>query len=46
MTAKRGLYANINARHEAGLPPKKPKDKGYPAAKAFRQSARTAKKRG
>jgi len=39
-----GLYANINARREAGLPPKKPGQKGYPTAKAFRQSAKTARK--
>ncbi len=41
---KKGLYANINARRKAGLPPKKPGQKGYPTAKAFRESAKTAKK--
>ena len=41
---KKGLYANINARRKAGLPPKKPGQKGYPTAKAFRDSAKTAKK--
>ena len=46
MKAKRGLYANINARREAGLKPKKPGDKGYPDIKAFKQAAMTAKKRG
>ena len=42
--AKGGLYANINARREAGLPPKKPGQKGYPTAAAFKRSAKTAKK--
>lgn len=41
---KVGLYANINARREAGLPPKKPGQKGYPTAAAFKRSAKTAKK--
>ena len=41
---KVGLYANINARREAGLPPKKPGPKGYPTAAAFKRSAKTAKK--
>lgn len=39
-----GLYANINARRKAGLPPKKPGQEGYPTAKAFKQSAKTARK--
>jgi hypothetical protein len=39
-----GLYANINARKKAGLPPKKPGQKGYPTAEAFKRSAKTAKK--
>ena len=43
--AKRGLYYNINKRREKGLPPKKPGDKGYPTATAFKQSAKTAKKK-
>jgi len=43
--AKRGLYYNINKRREKGLPAKKPGQKGYPAAQAFRKAARTAKKR-
>lgn len=42
--AKRGLYANINARRKAGLPAKRPGQKGYPTAEAFRQSAKTARK--
>jgi hypothetical protein len=41
---KVGLYANINARREAGLPPKKPGQKGYPTATAFKRSAKTVKK--
>lgn len=44
MKKKPGLYANINARRKAGLPPKKPGQEGYPAADAFKKSARTAKK--
>lgn len=39
-----GLYANINARRKAGLPPKKPGQKGYPTAEAFKRSAKTARK--
>lgn len=43
--AKRpGLYANINARRKAGKPAKKPGQKGYPTAKAFKDAAKTAKK--
>jgi hypothetical protein len=45
-----GLYANINAkkkRIKAGSDEKmrKPGSKGAPTAKAFRESAKTAKKR-
>ena len=43
--AKRGLYYNINKRREKGLPAKKPWQKGYPTAQAFRKAARTAKSR-
>ena len=43
--AKRGLYYNINKRRKAGLPAKKPGQKGYPTAEAFRRSAKTAKSR-
>ena len=43
--AKRGLYYNINKRRQKGLPAKKPGQKGYPTAEAFRKSAKTAKKR-
>jgi hypothetical protein len=47
---KRGLYANIHAKREriaAGSKEKmrKPGSKGAPTAKAFRQSAKTAKKK-
>lgn len=46
--AKTGLYANINAKRKrisAGSDEKmrKPGTKGAPTAKAFRQSAKTAK---
>ena len=41
----KGLYYNINKRRKLGLPAKKPGQKGYPTAKAFRKAARTAKKR-
>jgi hypothetical protein len=47
---KPGLYANINAKRkriEAGSGEKmrKPGSKGAPTAKAFKQAAKTAKKR-
>jgi hypothetical protein len=42
--AKKGLYYNINRRKEQGLAPKKPGEKGYPTAEAFKRSAKTAKK--
>jgi len=48
--AKRGLYANIHrkrARIAAGSKEKmrKPGTKGAPTARAFKQSAKTAKKK-
>jgi len=48
--AKRGLYANIHAKRKrikAGSNEKmrKPGSKGAPTAKAFKKSAKTAKKR-
>jgi len=43
--AKKGLYYNINKRRKAGLPAKKPGQKGYPTAAAFKRSAKTAKRR-
>ena len=50
MPAKRGLYANIAAkkrRIKAGSGEKmnKPGSKGAPSAKAFKEAAKTAKKR-
>jgi len=47
---KQGLYANINAKRrriEEGSDERmrKPGSKGAPTAKAFRQSAKTAKKK-
>lgn len=44
-----GLYANINAKREriekgSGEKMRKPGDKGAPTAKAFKESAKTAKK--
>lgn len=47
--AKRGLYANIHAKREriasgSGERMRKPGAKGAPTAKAFRQSAKTAKR--
>lgn len=46
---KNGLYANINAKRErikagSGEKMRKPGAKGAPTAKAFRDSAKTAKK--
>ena len=43
--AKRGLYANVNARRRAGKRPKRPGEKGYPKASAWRRAAKTAKKK-
>jgi hypothetical protein len=47
--AKPGLYSNIAAKRErikagSGEKMRKPGAKGAPTAKAFRQSAKTAKK--
>lgn len=49
MAAKPGLYANINAKQKriaagSGEKMRKPGSKGAPTAKAFKQSAKTAKK--
>jgi hypothetical protein len=41
---KQGLYYNINRRRKLGLPAKRPGQKGFPTAEAFRRSAKTAKK--
>ena len=50
MATKPGLYANIHAKREriaAGSKEKmrQPGDKGAPTAKAFKESAKTAKKK-
>jgi hypothetical protein len=47
---KNGLYANINAKKKrieagSGETMRKPGTKGAPTAKAFKQSAKTAKKK-
>lgn len=47
---KNGLYANIHAKRErikagSGEKMKKPGTKGAPTAKAFKDSAKTAKKK-
>jgi len=49
MAAKKGLYYNINAKRAriaagSGEKMRKPGTKGAPTAKAFRESAKTAKK--
>ena len=46
---KKGLYANINAKRKriaagSGEKMRKPGTEGAPTAKAFKQSAKTAKK--
>lgn len=48
--ARDGLYANINAKRRrikagSGERMRKPGSKGAPTAKAFRQSAKTAKRK-
>jgi hypothetical protein len=45
-----GLYANLNAKREriaagSGEKMRKPGEKGAPTAKAFKESAKTAKKK-
>lgn len=50
MAAKKGLYANIHAKRKrikagSGERMRTPGSKGAPTAKAFKQSAKTAKKR-
>lgn len=42
---KRGLYDNIHAKRRRGEAPRKPGSKGAPTNKAFRDSAKTAKKK-
>ena len=48
--AKKGLYANIHAKREriksgSGERMRKPGSKGAPTSKAFKQSAKTTKKK-
>jgi hypothetical protein len=43
--AKRGLYANINAKRKAGKKMRKKGEKGAPSDKDFKNAAKTAKKR-
>tara|TARA_X000001382_G_C3173411_1_gene180334 strand:- start:657 stop:809 length:153 start_codon:yes stop_codon:yes gene_type:complete len=50
MAKKPGLYANLHAKRKriaagSGEKMRKPGSKGAPTAKAFRDSAKTAKKR-
>jgi hypothetical protein len=50
MAKKRGLYDNINAKRArikagSGEKMRKPGSKGAPTAKAFKRSAKTAKKK-
>ena len=45
MPAKRGLYANINAKRKAGKTMRKKGAKGAPTAEDFKNAAKTAKKR-
>jgi hypothetical protein len=40
-----GLYANIHAKRARGGKMRKPGDSGAPTADAFKQSAKTAKKK-
>ena len=42
---KPGLYANLNAKKKRGGKPRKPGSKGAPTAQAFRDAAKTAKKK-
>ncbi len=49
MHAKKGLYANINAKRKriakgSGEKMRKPGEKGAPSKKNFKESAKTAKK--
>ena len=45
MATKPGLYANIHAKRKRGDKMRKPGDKGAPTAQAFKDAAKTAKKR-
>tara|TARA_Y100000401_G_scaffold52326_1_gene41088 strand:+ start:3833 stop:3985 length:153 start_codon:yes stop_codon:yes gene_type:complete len=41
----KGLYANIHAKKKRGESPAKPGDKNYPSDDAFKNAAKTAKKK-
>ena len=43
--ARRGLYANINAKRKAGKKMRKKGAKGAPTDAAFRRAKKTAKKK-
>ncbi len=43
--AKQGLYANIWAKRKAGKKMRKKGEKGAPTDKAFREAAKTARKK-
>jgi hypothetical protein len=45
VATKPGLYANIHAKRKRGDKMRKPGDKGAPTAQAFKDAAKTAKKR-
>ena len=45
MAAKRGLYANINAKRKAGKKMRKKGAKGAPTDQDFKNAAKTAKKK-
>jgi hypothetical protein len=45
VATKPGLYANIHAKRRRGEKMRKPGDKGAPTAQAFKDAAKTAKKR-
>ena len=45
MATKPGLYANIHAKRKRGEKMRKAGDKGAPTAQAFKDAAKTAKKR-
>ena len=45
MPAKRGLYANINAKSKAGKTMRKKGARGAPTEQDFKNAAKTAKKR-
>jgi len=44
MKKKPGLYANIHKRRKSGKPMRKKGEKGAPTDKAFKDSAKTAKR--